>query len=419
MEPFLKRGLLDRIEASLASVPVLILEGPRASGKTSIGTMLTDRGLITTTADLGDPTVLAAAASAPTSFVNDLSAPAFIDEAQLVPEIALAVKRRVDRERRPGMFVLTGSSRLGRTTLGGSDALAGRAVRMRLWPMTQAELAGSPVSLVSDLFDAAPGPAFARAEIARADLLHRIRAGGLPTLAGVVAPIEDAVRAQLSAEYVEGVVHHEIGRRQDRSEMIRTFKYLAASTSRLLNVSTVAGELQTTRETLTSRIAALDSSFLVHQLLGHRPAEHRTLTSHPKVHAVDVGLAAWASRLHADPPAHEYGGLLETFVVNELVAQASWSRNEITVRHWRDTARKTEVDAVLLDATGASIPVEVKAALDVRRDDLIGLNRYLATVDGARRGIVFYSGGLTLQLDENVWAVPISALWNGLQPGTA
>ncbi len=113
MEPFLKRGLLGRIEASLASVPVLILEGPRASGKTSIGTMLADRALINTTADLGDPTVLAAAASAPTSFVNDLSAPAFIDEAQLVPEIALAVKRRVDRERRPGMFVLTGSSRLG------------------------------------------------------------------------------------------------------------------------------------------------------------------------------------------------------------------------------------------------------------------------------------------------------------------
>ena len=125
----LPRGILPQLEKLLAAAPVVVLEGPRASGKTAIGEMLLGTGVMATRADLSDPTVLAAAAASPTSFVDGLRTPAFIDEAQLLPELPLAIKRRVDRERVRGAFVLTGSSRLGRTQLGGSDPLAGRALR--------------------------------------------------------------------------------------------------------------------------------------------------------------------------------------------------------------------------------------------------------------------------------------------------
>jgi uncharacterized protein len=407
----LPRGIVGRITDTAASVPVIVLEGPRACGKTSVAMILRDQGVVSTIADLADPTVFTAAQSSPTTFIDALPLPALIDETQLVPELALAVKRRVDRERKPGLFVLTGSSRLGRSGLGGSDPLAGRSIRLRMAPMTQAELQGDPVQLVDALIDTDPPSLRTNAATEKSDLMARIRRGGFPAFAGVVAPVSDLLRQQLFAEYVEGVIHHEVGRRADRAETIRLLRYLAASTSRLLNTSTVASEMRTTRETIQARIALLDAAFLVHQLPGHRPAEHRTLTAHPKLHAADVGLAAWASRLDDHPPAALFAALVETFVINELVAQAQWSPRAPIVRHWRDTARKTEVDAVLLDPAGGSVAIEVKASSDVRPDDLKGLRRYVDTVHDAKRGIIFYTGALTLPMGDRVWAVPIAALW--------
>jgi uncharacterized protein len=416
-DPLVARGIIPQLTEALAAVPVVVLEGPRASGKTSIGALLAAGGHIAVTTDLGDPTILDAATSSPTSFVDSLSLPAFIDEAQLAPELLLAVKRRVDRERRPGCFVLTGSSRLGRAQLGGSDPLAGRAIRLRLWPMTQGELSGQPNNLVPRLFEASPGAALPNAELDRRELIDRIRRGGLPTLAGVHKPVPEALRGQLASEYLDGVLTQEIGRRHDRAELAKLFRYLAASTSRLLNVSSVANELATNRETISSRIASLNACFLTHLLPGHRPTAHRSLTAHPKIHAIDTGLAAWAARISDAPPAAVFGGLVETLVINELAAQAAWIGTNIELRHWRDTARKVEVDAVLVDdSDGRSVGIEVKAARDIRPDDVAGMKQFLATVDGAARGVVFYTGDLTLPLDERITAVPISALWTGLAP---
>ncbi len=219
-------------------------------------------------------------------------------------------------------------------------------------------------------------------------------------------------RPQLFADYLEGVLHHEVEGRRDRSELTRTYRYLAASTSRLLNVSNVANEMGSARDTVAARVASLEASFLVHLLPGHRPTEHRTLTAHPKIHVTDIGLGAWAARLGPDAPTHVFGSLVESFVVNELAAQASWSLEPVELRHWRDTTRKLEIDALALASDGRSVAFEIKAGPDVRPDDLRGLRHYLATVRGAERGVVYYTGSLTLQVDERIWAVPISSLWS-------
>lgn len=279
--------------------------------------------------------------------------------------------------------------------------------------MTQGELAGSPINVVDGLLSRPPPSAPPRARLDRLDLVHRIRRGGLPLLAGVVAPVDPVIRGQLAQEYVEAVLFHEIGGRHDRAEMQRLFRYLAASTSRLANISSIANETASTRATVMQRLASMEACFLVHQVAGHRPSEHRTLSAHPKIHATDLALAAWAARMDDEPSAGVLGSMVETFVVNELVAQASWLHQGPTVRHWRDTARKLEVDAVLLSESGRSIAIEVKAATDVRPDDLKGLAAFLSSVRGSSRGLVFYTGGHTLQLDAKIWAVPISTLWTG------
>jgi predicted AAA+ superfamily ATPase len=123
-------------------------------------------------------------------------------------------------------------------------------------------------------------------------------------------------------------------------------------------------------------------------------------------------LAAWACRLGDElPPSIVVGALIETLVVNEIVTQAAWTPGEVVVRHWRDTARHVEVDAVLVTGA-ASVPIEVKAARDIRPDDLAGLRHYLANIAGATFGVIFYSGSMLLEVDDGIWAVPISALWS-------
>lgn len=159
---------------------------------------------------------------------------------------------------------------------------------------------------------------------------------------------------QLVSEYVEGVLYHETGRRHDRAELERTYRYLVATTARLLNVSAVSNELGAKRETIQARLATLEASFLLNVLPGHRSGEHRSLTAHPKIHAVD---------------------------------------------------------AVLTGDDGRSVAIEVKAGADVRPDDLRGLHAFLADEPDAVRGVVFYSGEQILRLDDRIWALPISALW--------
>lgn len=226
-------------------------------------------------------------------------------------------------------------------------------------------------------------------------------------------PTPAALRPQLMAEYVEAVLHHDAHGRHDRAELLRVFRYLASTTSRLLNAANVANELSSTRETVGSRIAMLDGLFLLHPLLAHRSGEHRAISAHPKIHAVDVGIAAWACRLTDEPSAAIFGSLVETFVVNELCAQSSWARPGIQVRHWRDTTKKLEVDAVLInDNTGESVAIEVKASVDIRPDDLRGLKQFLKSTPQAVAGYVFYTGATSLRLDENIWAMPIQSLWS-------
>jgi uncharacterized protein len=404
----LPRGVFSRVEALLAAVPVVVIEGPRGSGKSALGRLLGQRGLIRTIVDLGDPTLRDAALASPVAFVEGLARPALIDEAQLVPELTLAVKRVVDVSGAPGQFVLTGSSRLGRAQLGGSDPLAGRAARVRLWPMTQGELEGRARNLVADLV-AGVMPARSLPALGRDDLLSRVRRGGLPLLAGVRSPVDAVLRPSLVGEYVEGVLEHEVGRRHDRAELQRTLRYLAASTSRLLNVATVASELGSKRETVQSRLATLESTFLLHTVPAHRSLEHRVLTAHPKVHAIDTALACWAGRVTTSPSAVELGGLVETFVVNELAAQSDWCLGDVSLRHWRDTARKLEVDAMLV-GDGNPIAIEVKAAPDVRPGDLLALRAVLAD-DPNATGLVFYTGGLVLDLGDRLRAIPMTALW--------
>jgi len=171
---FLAQPLLD----ALADSPVVLVNGARQTGKTTLVQSL-DRPRSYLTLD--DIAVLSAARTNPAGFLAGLSGPVVLDEVQHAPELFPALKAAVDRQRTPGRFLLTGSANvllLPRL----SESLAGRMEVLTLWPLAQAEISGDAKNLVDVLFANTPLPAGLPA-VEREELFQKLLGGGLRSFA--------------------------------------------------------------------------------------------------------------------------------------------------------------------------------------------------------------------------------------------
>jgi hypothetical protein len=182
-QPVWPRGIVGRLQESLADTPVVLLNGPRQSGKTTLVRQFASEQRPYLTLD--DVTTCSAAREDPQGFIRRLDG-AVIDEVQRVPELLLAIKLAVDERCRPGRFLLTGSAdvmALPRV----ADSLAGRVEVLSLLPLAGCELAGQPSAWIDALFAAlaaettppSPPPDQAAAQVGEA-LEERVLTGGYP-----------------------------------------------------------------------------------------------------------------------------------------------------------------------------------------------------------------------------------------------
>jgi len=155
------RNVTEVLLSALQDSPVVFLSGARQTGKSTLAKWLTDTHYPARYITLDDATVLAAARADPTGFIAGLDGPVVLDEVQRAPELFLAaIKAAVDRDRRPGQFLLTGSADvllLPRL----SEFLVGRMEVITLWPFSQGELDGVVEGFVDAVFadDFSPIPA--------------------------------------------------------------------------------------------------------------------------------------------------------------------------------------------------------------------------------------------------------------------
>jgi len=336
-----------------------------------------------------------------------------IDEVQRAPDLLLEIKRAVDTDTRPGQFLLTGSARvlsLPRV----ADALVGRVEPVTLWPLSQAEIAGSDLNLVDALFAAEP-PAIAGAPVGRDAWLERALAGGLPEAR---QRPEGRRRDAWFSAYLSTLMERDIRDLADiraLDEVPALLTMIAARSTSPVNLAALAGEMRISEASVRRYLALLDAAFVVLRVPAWRRSMGRRATAAAKYQLTDSGLATHVlsldrQRLAADEALS--GGLLESFVRMELVKQAATSEARPAVHHFRTRGGSTEVDAVLERRGGHLVGVEIKASATPSVRDFRGLAELRDNRgDDFVAGIVLHCGEQTLPFGDRMWALPVTALW--------
>lgn len=407
----ISRRLAPLLLEALSDRPVVFLNGARQVGKSTLVQGLAhDRGAEYLTLD--DPTVLAAVTRDPTGFISGFDGPIILDEVQRAPELFLAIKASVDRDRRPGRFLLTGSADVFLLPTA-SESLAGRMEILTLWPLSQGEIEGAPEGFVDALFARAFTPPGIQ-PLSRGDLFERVIRGGFPE---VIGKISEARRRAWFKSYTTTILQRDVrdlSNVEDLSSLPRLLSLLAARSATLLNYAELSRSSGIAASTLKRYFLLLEATFLVQTIPAWSSNLSKRLVKSPKILLSDSGLVASTIGLGSellDEAPQLAGPLLESFVAMEIRKQASWSATQPTLFHYR-TQTGQEIDLLLEDAAGQVAGIEVKVGSTVQEKDVRGLLDLAETL-GKRfvRGVVLYTGERAVPFSDKVAALPISALW--------
>lgn len=403
---YASRNLLEALEDS----PATLIHGPRQCGKTTLALHVGKaRGYNYLSFD--DEVVRSGAKADPIGFVHDLPERIILDEVQHVPELFSSLKLEIDKRRHPGRYILTGSTNiLLLPTL--SDSLAGRMDVLRLHPLAQCEIEGSPSGFLNRLFN----NQFKTQTVERLgdELIQRIVAGGYPAALHRTSLTR---RAAWYRDYLDTIVQRDVrdlARIGSLDILPRLLAGVAGQTARLMNVSDLASPFQVSRPTIKEYVSLLTRVFLLDELPPWHNNRLSRLVKTPKLHMGDTGtccslLGISAADLKADRTL--LGQLLETFIFQDIKRQANWHEQPLALSHYRDRDG-VEVDIVIEKGTRAVAGIEIKASASVSTKDFRGLKKLAAAV-GKRftSGVVLYDGETLTPFGDGLYAVPISALW--------
>ncbi len=407
-----KRHIFPLLLDALADTPVTLLNGARQTGKsTLVKSLSAEHGRRYLTLD--DRVTLAAARSDPEGFIAGVNELVTLDEVQRAPALFLAIKAAVDRDRRPGQFLLTGSANV-LLLPDIADSLAGRMEVLSLWPLSNAEMAHTPTFNLADwLFDgsmqALPIP-----PCDREALIAALLSGGFPEAVSRDTPRR---RTAWFDSYLDAIMQRDVrdlAKVEQLTAVPDLIQLLATRSATLLNFAELSRSSGLPQTTLKRYFSLLETLFLVYRLPAWERNLGKRLVKAPKVFLPDSGMLAHLLGMSLERLTAEAGlpgGLVETFVLSELLKHLAFSEKRLTLWHYR-TQSDIEVDFVLENRLGKLTGIEVKASNRVEAKDFKGLRHLKETESSVfQRGIVLYSGREVVPFGVDLFAVPLSMWW--------
>ncbi len=360
------RKITDKLKRLVTQFPVVTIEGPRQSGKTTLAKETFPEYMY---ANLEDRKTRELAANDPTGFFKRFPAPAIIDEIQRVPSLLSQIQIMVDEAHENGMFILTGSHQ-PKLKEGISQTLAGRTALLTLYPLSISEMAGAGL------------------DFSRDEYLYQ---GFLPAIYDRKQNPSDAYEGYYRT-YVERDVRQLINvTHQNAFELF--LRLLAGRVGQVVNLESLSCEVGVSATTLKDWLSVLEASFIVFRLKPYYNNFGKRFVKAPKIYFTDVGLAAHLLQIESPTQAsHDplLGGLFENLVILEALKAQTNAGDPPSLYYMRD---KTGVEAdLVLESKRQLHLIEIKSAYTPDVSMSQNLTKLIKLSSQIVDGHVVYSG---------------------------
>ena len=398
----------------LAAWPAEFITGPRAVGKTTTALRYARSAL-----RLDRPSERGFVLDDPHAAIAEGPFPLLIDEWQHAPDVLLAVKQAVDADLYPpGRYIITGSAR--NDLHAGQWPLTGRILALQLWPLTGRERFGdASAPPLFDRWDTESRFAVPANPPGILDYLDIALDGGFP---GAVAASAAGVRDDWMRTYVDVAVTRDLdelsagkGRRRSPETLRRFLTACALHTSVVVPGSTLARSAGLDHRTAAGYHEMLTVLRLMQDVPAWRSNRLKRLTSMPKRHLTDSGLAAWLmgvdrEGLKRDTDARER--IIDTYVTAQIRTEAEASRGRVHMFHLRTQGGEREIDLIVeFGRRVAAFEVKTASAPSPRDARHIDWLRRQLPAERFAGGVVFHTGPRRYGLGDRIEAVPIAGLW--------
>ena len=420
---YITRQVERQVRRGLSLFPVVVLEGARQVGKTTTVKRIC-RKLGGTYMTMDDVDTLYEAETSPKELLSVAKNGRLvvIDVIQRMPSLILEVKRVVDNDGRPGMFLLTGSGDRYHMLVE-RKPLAGRCMSIVMRPMSTVEIESrnedrtsihgdgvdSGAGVVEAMVAGAPPPASKSVRLADA-----VSLGGYPKC--VLEPESKAVwinrffQADLQASMRQAT------RSQSVVALPVFLSHVASRIGKQANLLKIAGEMGQSHHNTRVLHDLVGNAFVIEPLPGERRKfRKRNVQVRPKLYLNDTGLATTLLGLDGTslPESQHWGALVENFVLAELRKSLEISRLDAFSLSYFAESGGIDFDILLnCGPRDGLIPIEVKAATKVRSQDIRNILEFKKMVgDKCKRGYLLYDGDEVVEMTGGIQAWPISCLW--------
>lgn len=404
------RWQMTTIKQMMSERRVLMLSGPRQSGKTTLSRELESDQTEYRTLD--DGTLREAAENDPQGFIKRRTRTLIIDEVQRIPSLLPAIKKAVDEDTRTGQYLLTGSANI-QSLPTVRESLAGRIAKIRLRPLAQGEI----IKKVPQFIDAAYKQAFTitHTHHDRDAILEFSFRGGFPE----PMMLQDRSRKRWHMDYMGAILDRdlkEIAKIHRKKAMQELVSILAAWSGKFMDISAIGSGLSIQRATIESYINALETLFMVERVYPWTKTDYARVGKQSKLFMADSGLMASLLRWNIDQvrfDADRSGKLIETFAFNEIMAQIDAADGRYELFHYRDR-EKREIDFLVEREDGALLGIEIKAGSAISKNNFKHMKWFQNNLAKSQKfiGIILYTGQHPASFGNNLWAIPFGLMWS-------